>query len=146
MSLVSSQRVDESLHRIGWNDRRSSEVVLRRARSQVSALPFARSDARLESEKVVEGTQEDRARWVFHALACLPSGREFGRRLTSYPTLAMPEFRIKWSQYRLNADSPHEGVKKLAAALKRDPAFFFTLEDASLYDSRRPVWRRIFFG
>lgn len=56
------------------------------------------------------------------------------------------EFRIRWSQYRLNSDTKEQGAKKLADMLKHDPAFFFTLEEAGLYDGRRSLLKMLFRG
>lgn len=54
------------------------------------------------------------------------------------------DFRIKWGIWRVSGETKQEAARKLAAMLKRDAEFFFALEDASLYDSRKPLWRRLF--
>lgn len=82
-----------------------------------------------------------------------PQGSTFGLHLAfaawSKTYLLPPttmQFRIRWNVWRIESDSKDSAKKDLVEMFKKNPGFFFSLEDASIYDSRRPLWKRFLTG
>ncbi len=55
------------------------------------------------------------------------------------------QFRIRYTMYRIEAENSSKAKEKLMrmTGISED---FFSLEDASIYDVRRPLWRRLISG
>jgi hypothetical protein len=58
----------------------------------------------------------------------------------------MTLYRIKYSLWRIEAESASEAKKKLCDLLRKNPEDFVFVENASIYDERKPVWKRLLFG
>lgn len=57
-----------------------------------------------------------------------------------------PMYRVKYTLYRIEAPSAMEAKKKVVNLLKTQADDLLSVEDASIFDDRRPMWRRFLFG
>lgn len=55
-------------------------------------------------------------------------------------------YRIRYSLYRIDAHSSDDAKKQVCELMKKMPEKFISVEDASVFDPRRPLWKRFLSG
>jgi hypothetical protein len=58
----------------------------------------------------------------------------------------MTTYRVRYSLYRIEAPSSFDAKKQVCDLMKKMPEKFISVEDASVFDPRRPLWMRFLSG
>jgi hypothetical protein len=58
----------------------------------------------------------------------------------------MSTFRVRYSVWNIEGSSAEDAKKNIVDLMKKSADKLITVEDASIYNSRRSLWKRLLFG